>query len=61
MCRRARKPASSHKLPAGDAEWFVYLMPAQTQAGIFPLGADERFRVSADGRETEGGDDCIAR
>lgn len=48
---RVTRPYNAAVLPATDGEWFVYLMPAQTQAGIFPLGADERFRVSADGRE----------
>lgn len=37
-------------IPAGNGEWFVYLMPAQTRAGIFPLGGDVRYRLSADGR-----------
>lgn len=51
---RVTRPYNAAVLPAGDGEWFVYLMPAQTQAGIFPLGADERFRVSADGRAIRG-------
>jgi hypothetical protein len=36
-------------LPTDNGEWFVYLMPAQIRAGIFPLGGDVRYRVSADG------------
>lgn len=28
----------------------MYLVPAQTRAGVFPLGGDVRYRVSADGR-----------
>ncbi len=36
-------------LPNDDGSLYVYLYPAQTVKGIFPLGGDERFRVSADG------------
>jgi hypothetical protein len=28
---------------------FVYLYPAQVKAGVYPLGADVRYRVSLDG------------
>ena len=31
--------------------WRVYGYPASTQHGVWPLRADERFRISADGRE----------
>jgi hypothetical protein len=33
----------------GD-EWLVYLVPAPTRAGVWPLGADVRYRVTPDGR-----------
>lgn len=36
-------------LPAPGGEFYVYLYPAQTQDGIFPLGGDERYIVTADG------------
>ena len=36
-------------LPAPAGQLYVYLYPAQTQDGIFPLGGDERYIVSADG------------
>lgn len=36
-------------LPAPAGQIYVYLYPAQTQDGIFPLGGDERYIVSADG------------
>src|SRR5688572_22980521 len=51
---RATRPYNAAVLPADDDEWFVYLMPAQTRAGIYPLGGDVRFHVSADGREIRG-------
>ena len=41
---------NSAAIPAGNGEWFVYLVPAQTRAGVFPLGGDVRYRTSADGR-----------
>ena len=37
-------------LPRSDGKWWVYLLPAQTVSGVFPLGADARYLVSADGR-----------
>jgi len=36
-------------LPAGEGRLYVYFVPAQTENGIFPLGADARYLVSADG------------
>lgn len=37
-------------LPAPNGNWWVYLFPAPTIAGVWPLGADARFLISADGR-----------
>ena len=37
-------------LAAGGDEWLVYLVPAPTRAGVWPLGADVRYRVTSDGR-----------
>jgi hypothetical protein len=34
---------------APNDEWYVYFYPAQTIDGVFPTGADTRFRVSHDG------------
>ena len=36
-------------LPAGRMEMYVYLYPAQVKVGIYPLGADVRYRLSPDG------------
>jgi hypothetical protein len=45
------RPYNAVVIPASDeGDWFVYLMPAPTQAGVFPLGGDARYRVSRDGR-----------
>jgi hypothetical protein len=45
------RPYNVAALPADSGEWWVYVFPAATQHRVWPLGADERFRVSADGRE----------
>lgn len=36
-------------LPAEQGQFYVYMLPARTEAGIFPLGADVRYLISADG------------
>jgi hypothetical protein len=38
-------------LPALKGAWWVYLFPAPTIAGVWPLGADARFLISADGKQ----------
>jgi hypothetical protein len=48
---RVTRPYNAMVVQADDAgEWFVYLVPAPTIAGVFPLGADVRYRVRRDGR-----------
>jgi hypothetical protein len=47
---RVDRPYNAAVLPTGDGGWWVYLYPAPTRAGVWPLGADTRYRVSADGR-----------
>lgn len=44
------RPYNTAVLPASDSGWFVYLMPARTEHGVFPLGGDVRYHVSPDGR-----------
>lgn len=47
----ANRPYNAMVVPAnGASDWFVYLVPAPTRAGVFPLGGDARYRISADGR-----------
>jgi len=36
-------------LPALDGQLYVYVLPAQTKNGVYPLGGDERYLVSSDG------------
>lgn len=37
-------------LPAPAGQWYVYILPAQTINGVFPLGGDFRYLISADGK-----------
>lgn len=46
-----KRPYNAMVIPASDqGDWFVYVVPAPTQPGVFPLGGDARYRISADGR-----------
>jgi len=45
------RPYNAMVVPASEeGDWFVYVVPAPTQPGVFPLGGDARYRVSRDGR-----------
>jgi hypothetical protein len=45
------RPYNSVVLPiVGTGEWFVYLVPAPTRTGYWPLGADVRYQITPDGR-----------
>jgi hypothetical protein len=44
-----KQPYNIAVLPAESSQLYVYLVPAQTEDGVYPLGADERYLVSADG------------
>jgi hypothetical protein len=47
----ANRPYNAMVVPASDeGDWFVYVVPAPTQPGVFPLGGDTRYHVSGDGR-----------
>lgn len=45
----AERPYNVAVLPAASNQVYVYVVPAQTQHGVFPLGGDARYLVSADG------------
>jgi hypothetical protein len=45
------RPYNFSIIPASDARWFVYAVPAQTDNDVYPLGGDYRFLVSNDGRK----------
>ena len=48
---RTGRPYNVAVLPAEHEGMYVYLYPAQIEAGVYPLGADVRYRVSPDGTE----------
>ena len=43
------RPYNIAVLPAPSNQLFVYVMPAQTKTGIYPLGGDVRYLVTPDG------------
>jgi len=44
-----QRPYNAAVLPEASGRWWVYVMPAQTDNGVYPLGGDVRYQVSADG------------
>ena len=44
-----QRPYNVAVLPAEKSELWVYLVPAPTKEGVWPLGADVRYRISKDG------------
>jgi len=45
------RPYNVAVLPAENGSLYVYLYPAQVENGVYPLGGDVRYRISADGRK----------
>jgi hypothetical protein len=43
------RPYNVAVLPAPAGQLYVYVLPAQTKNGVYPLGGDERYTVSPDG------------
>jgi hypothetical protein len=51
----ASRPYNAMVVPAsGEGDLFVYLVPAPTRPGVYPLGADVRYHVTSDGRTMIG-------
>jgi len=46
---RTDRPYNIAALPRTSGGMYVYLYPAQVKEGVYPLGADVRYRVSPDG------------
>jgi hypothetical protein len=44
-----KRPYNVAVLPGPADQLYVYVLPAQTKDGVYPLGGDERYLVSADG------------
>lgn len=43
------RPYNAAVLPTGIGEFYVYMVPGQTDADIYPLGGDVRYLISRDG------------
>jgi hypothetical protein len=44
-----KRPYNVAVLPAPPNQLYVYVVPAQTKAGVYPLGGDVRYLITADG------------
>lgn len=47
--QRKNRPYKTAVLPAESGRMYVYIYPAQTTEGIYPLGGDVRYIISPDG------------
>ncbi len=43
------RPYNASVLPAESGQLYVYIYPAQTTTGVYPLGGDARYLISSDG------------
>lgn len=43
------RPYNTYVIPSDSGQLYVYVLPAQTVAEVYPLGGDTRYLVSADG------------
>ncbi len=46
---RPNRPYNTYILPTETNDFYVYLLPAQTENGVYPFGGDVRYLFSADG------------
>jgi hypothetical protein len=44
-----KRPYNTYVFPLESGQFYVYVLPAQTVADVYPLGGDTRFLISADG------------
>lgn len=44
-----KRPYHTYVLPLDSGQFYVYVLPAQTTANVYPLGGDTRFLLSYDG------------
>jgi hypothetical protein len=44
-----KRPYNAYAIPSETGQLYVYLLPAQTENGIYPLGGDARYTFTADG------------
>jgi hypothetical protein len=43
------RPYNAYAIPSETGQLYVYLLPAQTENGVYPLGGDVRYTFTADG------------
>jgi hypothetical protein len=43
------RPYNSYAIPSETGQLYIYVLPAQTRNGVYPLGADVRYTFTADG------------
>lgn len=46
-----KRPYNTYVLPLDSGQFYVYVLPAQTVANVYPLGGDTRFLLSSDGSQ----------
>jgi hypothetical protein len=46
-----QRPYNVAAIPTSSDQWWVYLVPAPTQVGVWPLGGDVRYLISIGGTE----------
>ncbi len=46
-----QRPYNVAAIPTSSDQWWVYLSPAPTQVGVWPLGGDVRYSISTGGTE----------
>ncbi len=47
--QREKRPYNTVVLPMPSNQMYVYILPAQTDDNVYPLGGDARYLISADG------------
>ena len=48
-----QRPYNVAAIPTAGDQWWVYLVPAPTQVGVWPMGGDARYLISTDGTEIQ--------
>lgn len=49
-----KRPYNESVLPADKGNFYVYILPAQTDEGVYPIGGDMRYLISPDGIDVVG-------
>jgi hypothetical protein len=46
---KVNRPYNAYAIPSDAGQLYVYLLPAQTENGVYPLGGDVRYTFTANG------------